>query len=168
MPSLYDVCKVGERAAIHACREPRGAQECHTPVVGPYYIVTDLTIRSRFEPKVLDKELRQAGLHGGLRFYNGVWTAIYSSSNSCGRRPAGALDEQLQIVETLSGSAREQWDSCTARKFDMGFQCCNGHFYSTWKISSRLLRRLAAVNGDIVVTIYRTDASACYEESDPN
>jgi ATP-dependent helicase YprA (DUF1998 family) len=39
----------------------------------------------------------------------------------------------------------------------MGFQGFDERFHSNWQVSGRLMRRLADVEGDLVVTIYRDD-----------
>jgi hypothetical protein len=130
--------------------------------VGAEYIVTDLYLRSRFSFSLLDSELTGAGLHGGSTFgdirpYRGVWSAVYSSSVRCCRHPAEAIDELVGIVEDLGYEAREQWDGCISRRFDIGYTCTDERFASKWQIKAPVLRRLAAVNGELVMTIYRAD-----------
>lgn len=41
----------------------------------------------------------------------------------------------------------------------MGFQSFDERFASRWQINDRLMRRLAAVNAELVVTIYRAEQS---------
>jgi len=126
--------------------------------VGAYYIVTDLNLRARFDIAILDVELRRAGLHGGVSEpYKGVWRAGYSSSERCCWHPAEAIDELLRIVEGLGADARSVWDRCASRRFDMGYECFDERFSANWQVNASLLRRLAAVNGNLVVTIYRAD-----------
>ncbi len=125
--------------------------------MGAYYIVTDLCLRARFDFAVLDVELRRAGLHGRVSMNRGVWFASYSSSERCCRNPAEALDHLLGIVEGLDGEAKDIWDRCTSRRFDLGYECFNERFASRWQIKAALLGRLENVNGDLVVTIYRND-----------
>ena len=129
----------------------------YTYAVGAYFIVADLDLRARFDLAVLDDELRQTGLHGGVRLSGNVWRASYSSSERCCRHPSEALDHLLRIVEGLREEARSHWDCCSSRRFDLGYQCLDERFASRWQIKAPLLRRLSKVNGDLVVTIYRSD-----------
>lgn len=126
--------------------------------VGAYYITTDLDLRARFEPSALDEALRHAGLFGGICQRDGYWQAGYSCA-PCVDAPASALRHLLDIVESLDPEARDQWDRCFSRRFDMGFQSFEERFASRWQINDRLMRRLAAVNAELVVTIYRAEQS---------
>jgi hypothetical protein len=124
--------------------------------VGAYYITTDLEFRARFNPVVLDEELRQAGLYGGVDERRGYWKGGYSCGE-CVYHPTSGLRHLLSIVEGLGAEARGVWDRCYSRRFDMGFQGFDARFHSNWQVSGRLMRRLADVEGDLVVTIYRDD-----------
>jgi hypothetical protein len=125
--------------------------------VGANYIVTDLELRARFDLAPLDVELQRAGLHGWVTHHDSVWRAHYSGSDRCGRNPAQALDHLLQIVEGFDGDSRDMWDRCISRRFDLGYECFDERFASRWQIKAPLLRRLADVKGDLVVTIYRAE-----------
>lgn len=131
-----------------------GESRSYSIGVGAYYIVTDLDIRARFDLAVLDTDLRQAGLFGRVDLHQGVWRGGYSGRGCCGH-PAEALDYLLQIVEGLGTEARMLWDQSMSRRFDLGFECFDERLYSRWQVKAPLLRRLAEVNGDLVITIYR-------------
>ncbi|HSI71638.1 MAG TPA: hypothetical protein VK934_00555 [Fimbriimonas sp.] len=122
--------------------------------MGAYYITTDLEVRARFNPVALDEALRLAGLHGGVRECDGIWRAGYSCG-PCVYHPTSGLRHLLGIVEGLGSEARTMWDRSLSRRFDMGFQCFDERFWSKWQVSPKLMRRLANVNGNLVVTIYR-------------
>jgi len=86
--------------------------------------------------------------------------AIGRGGYSCGEcvyHPTSGLRHLLSIVEGLGAEARGMWDRCYSRRFDMGFQGFDERFHSNWQVSGRLMRRLADVEGDLVVTIYRDD-----------
>ena len=125
--------------------------------MGAYYITTDLEVRARFNPVALDEALRRAGLHGGVRECKGYWHAGYSCGE-CVYHPTSGLKHLLSIVERLDDDARAMWDRSDSRRFDMGFECFDERFASNWQVSARLMRRLADVNGNLVVTVYRADA----------
>lgn len=126
--------------------------------MGAYYIVTDLEIRARFDFSLLDTALKQAGLHGGMsKGCRGEWHANYSSSERCCRHPAEAIDELVGIIESLDSEARDLWDECYSRRFDMGYCGSEERRSSRWKIPASAMRRLAEIKGDLVLTIYRRD-----------
>ncbi len=129
-----------------------------TQFMGAFYIVTDLDLRARFDIAILHAELtRTVDLYGGLTVHRGVWRGNYSSSLRGCRHPAEAVDELLGIVERLGDDARDQWERCICRRFNMGFQGIDERFASMWQIRAPLLQRLAAVNANLVVTMYRPE-----------
>jgi len=127
--------------------------------MGAYYITMDLDLKARVDLTLLDAELRQAGLHGGANSHNGKCWASYSSSKCCSRHPAETIDHFLGIVDGLSSEARDLWNRCSSRRFDLGFQGCDERFCSRWRLKAPLLRRLADVGGDLIVTIYKDDGT---------
>lgn len=124
--------------------------------MGAYYIVTDLDIRARFDFEILHKELEQAGLFGNVNTYKGFWRSGYSSGE-CVRNPSEALAHLLTIVEGLGMEAKSEWNRCTWRRFDLGFESFDERFASKWNVKASLLRRVAKVRGELVITIYRSD-----------
>jgi hypothetical protein len=131
--------------------------------VGASYITTDLDLRARFDLSVLNAEFETVGLLPkpvGKR--HGLWCAGYSCPAYHGetstQSPAETLKLLLQIVEGLTSEGRDLWDNCVTRRFDMGFMCSDERFASNWQINPALLQRVAAVKGDLVITIYRVDS----------
>lgn len=124
--------------------------------MGAYYITTDLEYRVRFNPLALDEELKRAGLHGGIRECRGYWLGGYSCGE-CVYHPTSGLRHLLGIVEGLGKEARDMWDRCYSRRFDMGFESFEERFVSNWQVNDRIMRRLADVHGSLMITIYRAD-----------
>lgn len=126
--------------------------------MGAQYIVTDLEIRARFDFSPINAALQQAGLHGDMsRGCSGEWRGNYSSSKRCCRHPAEAIDELVGIIERIEGEARVLWNRCYSRRFDMGLHASDERRSSRWQISSLEMQRLAEIDGDLVVTVYRRD-----------
>jgi hypothetical protein len=130
--------------------------------MGAYYIAISLDMRARFDLSVLDSEFQKAGLHGGVSLRDGIWCAGYSTTEHCCRNPADSIDHMLRIVESLGSDARNLWDGCYSRRFDLGYCCFDTRYAYKWQVNSKLMRRLAQVNGDLVVTIYPSDPDDDY------
>ena len=64
------------------------------------------------------------------------------------------IDGLLNLVEGLSATAREQWDACSERRFDIGIQAGLEPGAEHIHLSSTLVSRLAACNAELAITIY--------------
>ncbi len=130
--------------------------------MGAYYIVTDLVIRARFDFAALHDELLRAGLFGSQPAppYRGIWQNGYSGTKNGCRHPSEAVDELAKIVENLTPEARDQWNRCISRRFDMGFQGQDEPFHAKWLITTDVLKRVTSVNGELAISIYRPERSA--------
>ena len=122
--------------------------------MGASYIVTDLSVRADFEFIKLDSELSRLGLVGLMRLYEGIWTANYSSGE-CVSSPVDAILHYVEIVENLGSGAQTEWERCTSRRFDMGFESFDDRFHSDWDIPTDVLQRVISVSGSLAITIYR-------------
>tara|TARA_R110002096_G_scaffold433887_2_gene653711 strand:+ start:18256 stop:18726 length:471 start_codon:yes stop_codon:yes gene_type:complete len=67
----------------------------------------------------------------------------------------------LALVEGLDEPARELWDACTKRSFNVGLQSGLAPAYTQYALPSSLLQRLGAVGAELVVTLY----GARYQEA---
>ena len=87
------------------------------------------------------------------------WTVTVEASeessnlDSHNRSPSEHLRHILAVVESLSKVERAQWDSCTLRNINVGFECDN-----TWafehSIANEDLARLARAGCTLTVTMY--------------
>jgi hypothetical protein len=119
----------------------------------PRYLNTDLDLIARFDFSLLHEELKAAGLDSGLlQEGEGIWRCGYNAPAH--GDPDGAISLFLDVIEKLGREARQQWDSCSRRRFDPGIQCVRDPGASRWEIGAEVLSRMAAVGGSLVMTIY--------------
>ena len=70
----------------------------------------------------------------------------------------GSVDSHINfycnLIENLSESSRELWDSCTRIDFNIGYEA--GDEAKSWRspITTDVLARITKNHGDIVITIY--------------
>lgn len=118
---------------------------------------TDLVVWSRNEFPVLHRELQSGGLVGlSLAKHGTVWRGCYETDRVKGTPTKDARD-MLRTIQNLSPEARQEWKACKRRDLDIGFGGCKQAFSSRWSLNKNLLRGLADVGANLVVTIYRED-----------
>ncbi|CAN5343426.1 hypothetical protein BH11ARM1_BH11ARM1_14140 [soil metagenome] len=131
----------------------------HTVRVKAIYLNTDLNLRARFDFAALHLEFVSLGLdHSQPNILNGVWYVTYNAARHS--NPSEAIDMMLDVVDRLSPEGRFLWDSCLARRFNIGYGFSDEPFgwsHSAWQFKPPLLARVAAAKASIVTTIYRTD-----------
>jgi len=64
------------------------------------------------------------------------------------------LTQYFSLICSLSSKAREIWDRCLKREFDLGFECGHGPIDIQEKISNSLIIELSELNVSITVTVY--------------
>jgi hypothetical protein len=64
------------------------------------------------------------------------------------------LDAFLSLVESLPDSLQRMWDDCDVRCFNIGIQSGTSPHAEVFSIASSILRRIAAVDADVVFTVY--------------
>ncbi len=60
----------------------------------------------------------------------------------------------LDLVDALDEKARQRWDNCTLRRFDIGIQSGIDPRMVQYDLPARLVKRIAAAGSDLVVTVY--------------
>ena len=60
----------------------------------------------------------------------------------------------LAIIDALPDTAMNLWKACTSRTFSYGFDSGADHPALDTTISADLLRRIAAIDADIEITVY--------------
>jgi hypothetical protein len=60
----------------------------------------------------------------------------------------------LSLIDALPDAAKKLWMACTSRTFSYGFDSGANHPALDTTISADLLRRIAAINADIEITVY--------------
>jgi hypothetical protein len=65
-----------------------------------------------------------------------------------------AIMELISLIERLPSALREAWHSGEARVFNIGIQAGREPHAFHCGLSREVIRRLAAIGGDIAVTVY--------------
>lgn len=73
----------------------------------------------------------------------------------------------LSIVESLDPRMRAVWNRCTRRFFDLGYDCGITPFSVRHEFSAETLSRIAAVGGELRITLYALDPSEI-QSSEPD
>ena len=138
--------------------------------MGACYIGTDLWVRARFDLSLLHAEFARFGLlpYPAPSVYRGIWSHTYGGGRVHHHHPSQAIDRFLEVLAELEGEARDQWDRCIDRRFNIGYDWDEDNFASHWQINPATLQRVADVNGSIVITIYRSSEIDKVHPFDPH
>lgn len=60
----------------------------------------------------------------------------------------------LVLIETLDDAGQAMWNECTVRRFDIGLQSGLQPHSSQYTLPATLLQRLAAIDAEVVITLY--------------
>jgi hypothetical protein len=70
------------------------------------------------------------------------------------RTPERTIRGLLEAVEGLPAQARDIWNGCRAREFNIGYECGDGPWGFSQSLDTSTLARIAAVGGRLRVTLY--------------
>jgi hypothetical protein len=70
------------------------------------------------------------------------------------RTPERTIRSLLEAVEGLPAQARDIWNGCRAREFNIGYECGDGPWGFSQSLDTSTLARIAAVGGRLRVTLY--------------
>ena len=96
----------------------------------------------------------------------GLYRAHYESSGRSsirGRRrynPTTVIHELADAIEGLNAKARRAWKAATMRDFNVGVEVARGVWGAEQVIESDAVRRVAALEGRIVFTVYQPAPSS--------
>jgi len=78
----------------------------------------------------------------------------------------GAAKELLQHIRRLRGDARQCWKQANRRVFDIGVRAGGpGRAFEEVRLTAETLRRIAAADAHIQVTVYPAEPQAQFERS---
>jgi hypothetical protein len=90
----------------------------------------------------------------------GFYRAHYENTRRLRRyNPTGVIHELADAVEGLDAPARRAWNAASLRDFNVGVEVARGVWGAQHVIEPDALRRVAALQGRIVFTVYQPPAS---------
>ena len=118
------------------------------------YLNTDLEIESEGDLSKIVDEFGEDVLvlhHGEIRGYQHASFEIAGSSGST--NPDDIINYFCDLVDGLSQEAREIWDACCSRVFDIGYESGSTPNFQS-EIRAGTIERVAGVGASIAITIY--------------
>ena len=119
------------------------------------YVNTDLDLKSPEELAPLLAAFQAANvfaLHVTLGD-DGVWLAALETETQYGE-PEANIAAMVGVVETLPDELQSVWARCIVREFNIGYDCGTHPWGYTQALSPELLRRVAAVDASVRITLY--------------
>jgi hypothetical protein len=122
-----------------------------TPTI--QYLNTDLDLICDVDPGMLASEFESHNLAvvvtpgGDGRFY-----VLCEDDNDT--EPEPNIIRLLDAVDALSVSARELWDRCSKREFNVGYDCGDQPWSFNQGLSNQVLRRMADCGASFRITLY--------------
>jgi hypothetical protein len=124
----------------------------------PVYLTTDLEIRARLDLQPLLSALEKGGVHGALKWRNGV--CRLNCNGPVWRRPSTDIEAMLNVVESLEPEHLELWSAAIARRFIVGVGYSDEPFnwtHTAYTLPPHVMKRLAATDSTFVMYVYRPD-----------
>jgi hypothetical protein len=119
------------------------------------YLDTDLDLTSPYELTALAATLKSRGvwpLHV-TRGADGIWCARFETHDQY-TEPESNIAAMLAVVESLGEPHRADWQGCTQREFNIGYDCGVEPWAFNQGLSCSLLGRVAAVGASLRWTLY--------------
>jgi hypothetical protein len=119
------------------------------------YLNTDLDLTSHDDLTQLAAAFQSAGvspLHV-TDGEDGLWYATFETVEQH-KQAEPSITAMVAVVESLREPLRSVWSRCTRREFNIGFDCGAEPWAFDQGLSSGLLRRIAAMDASLRVTLY--------------
>ena len=130
------------------------------------YLNTDLVIESRNDLSKIVEEFGDDVIvlhHGEMRGYQHASFEVAEWSTDAD----GTINSFCMLVESLPHEAREIWNGCISRVFDVGYESGSSPPNFRSEIRASTIRRVANIGASVVITIYpETQESASVKPSD--
>ena len=118
-----------------------------------HYLNTDLEIESQSDLSQIVEEFGADVLvlyHGEIRGYQHGSFSITGGSTDAD----ATINYFCTLVEQLSKDAREIWDKCCSRLFDIGYESGSAPQTFRSEIRATTIQRVAKIGAGVVITIY--------------
>ena len=117
------------------------------------YLNTDLNLVCDVDPTLLVAEFETRDFAIDVRTGDdGLFYVMCEDAHDT--EPEPNISRLLDVVDSLIGPARELWNRCSKRQFDVGYECGNEPWGFNQGLSNDLLRRLADCGSTFRITIY--------------
>lgn len=117
------------------------------------YLNTDLDLVCDVDPAILVSKLEAADLAVHVSSgEDGLFYVLCEDSNET--EPEPNLVRLLDAIEALSGPARDLWNRCSKREFNVGYDCGDEPWSFNQGISNEVLRRMANSGSSFRITLY--------------
>lgn len=121
------------------------------------YCNTDLELMSSHDLTALAAALTLRGvepLHGVSRIDDTSWQTWFETMPTFHTEPEPNIAAMLDAVESLPPELRADWDGCTTRIFNLGYDCGDEPWAFNQSLSAGLLARIAAAGASLTITLY--------------
>jgi hypothetical protein len=122
-----------------------------TPTI--QYLNTDLDLVCDVDPANLASEFEARDLVAHVTpGEDGLFYVLCEDCNDT--EPEPDIVRLLDVIEALSGPARELWARCSKREFNVGYDCGDEPWSFNQGISNQVLRRMADCGASFCITLY--------------
>jgi hypothetical protein len=123
--------------------------------MGVQYLNTDVEVRAPFDLFPLRQALGEPILDlfcGETE--PGRFLLSFELAGLSGEQPEETANALCEIIESLSGNAREIWNTATDRVFDVGYDAVADSHCGQFTLSPEILMRIARLNARLGISIY--------------
>ncbi len=129
------------------------------------YRDTDLDVVCDFDPAILVEEL-DAGVNVAHVHHGDDGLHYILCEDVSNTKPEFNIVRLLDVVDKLSESAKNIWNRCSKREFNIGYDCGNEPREFNQHISNPTLRRIVDCGGALRITLYPIRPAANSETSE--
>lgn len=123
------------------------------------YLNTDLEIESKSDLSKIVEHFGDDVLvhhHGEIRGYQHASFSIAGGSTDAD----ATINLFCELVESLPTEVREIWDGCSARVFDLGYECGASPQSFQSQIRASTIQRVANISASVAITMYPETAAS--------
>lgn len=125
--------------------------EIETPII--QYLNTDLDLVCDVDPAILASEFESRDLVVNVTpGDDGLFYVLCEDWDES--EPEPNIVRLLDAIEGLSDAARDVWDRCSKREFNVGYDCGDEPWSFNQGLSNFVLRRIADCGASFRITLY--------------
>ena len=117
------------------------------------YLNTDLEIESKSDLSKIVEHFGDDVLvhhHGEIRGYQHASFSIAGGSTDAN----ASINSFCDLIESLPNEARQIWDRCCSRVFDVGYECGRSPQNFRSEIRASTIARVGNIGASVAITIY--------------